>query len=197
MSEHPDWSVIRAEYESGSSLREVAAKYGVSKSAVGNRKYRERWKEPVNKWTPPDNPKSKTRDINALQRVHLALKFHAQRLPWDEIAQRAGYGSRGAAHNAVRREYQRLIPSDVQELREQELAILDVIHQKVWPLVVPDAENEDPNLWAVDRLLALSEARRQLLNLNIKPEDALSQQSYTKRIILTHQTGGKDDASDT
>lgn len=40
-----NWSAIRAEYENGSSLRQLAAKYGVSKSAIGERKYKEQWTE--------------------------------------------------------------------------------------------------------------------------------------------------------
>jgi hypothetical protein len=38
-----DWAAIRSEYESGSSLRTLAAKYHVSKSVIGERKFTEQW----------------------------------------------------------------------------------------------------------------------------------------------------------
>ncbi len=40
-----DWLAIRADYESGSSLRSLAAKHGVSKSTIGERKFKEQWAE--------------------------------------------------------------------------------------------------------------------------------------------------------
>jgi hypothetical protein len=48
MSDKPDWEAIQREYEGGGvSLRLLAAKYGVSKSVIGDRKFREQWKEPA------------------------------------------------------------------------------------------------------------------------------------------------------
>jgi len=40
-----DWKAIRTEYEQGASLRSLAAKHGVSKSVIGERKFKERWVE--------------------------------------------------------------------------------------------------------------------------------------------------------
>src|SRR5258708_7906905 len=40
-----DWQAIRADYESGQSLRSLAAKYDVSKSTIGERKFKEQWTE--------------------------------------------------------------------------------------------------------------------------------------------------------
>jgi hypothetical protein len=41
-----DWTVIRADYESGLSLRSLAVKYNVSKSVIGERKFKEQWDQP-------------------------------------------------------------------------------------------------------------------------------------------------------
>lgn len=48
-----NWQQIRADYEAGgTSLRQLATKYGVSKSVIGERKFSEQW----------DNPKKRTAD---------------------------------------------------------------------------------------------------------------------------------------
>lgn len=133
--------------------------------------------------------------MNAAERVRLAFELRRQRLTYREIALRCGYANEGSARNAIMRELQRCVVPDVAEYRQQELDILDAIHQKVWPMVVDHNDpNQQPNLWAVDRLLAISQARRQLLNLDEKPEQEVAQQNYTKRIILTHQQPGGQDA---
>lgn len=40
-----DWAAIQAEYISGASIRELAAKHKISKSAIGNKCKMERWTE--------------------------------------------------------------------------------------------------------------------------------------------------------
>jgi transposase len=48
-----NWTQVRADYEAGgTSLRQLAAKYGVSKTVIGERKFKEHW----------DNPKGRTAD---------------------------------------------------------------------------------------------------------------------------------------
>jgi len=134
----------------------------------------------------PENAGGKTRDVNAAQRVQLALSLRAQRLGWDEIATRAGYASRGAAHNAVMRELERTVVDKVDELRREELSVLDQLQSEIWPLAM-DKENKG-RLFAVDRLLTISEHRRKLLNIDARPDEQNTQQNYTKKVILTHQT---------
>lgn len=46
-----NWSDLRADYENGSSLRQLAAKYGVSKSTIGERKFKEQWDKPKGRTT--------------------------------------------------------------------------------------------------------------------------------------------------
>ncbi len=49
--------------------------------------------------------------------------------------------------------------------------------------------------WAVSRVIDISRRRSEITGMDIKPEDILANQNYTKRIILTHDepsTGGQD-----
>jgi len=143
---------------------------------------------------PPKKNKSTTqgvprRDVNAAERVAMAIELLKQRLTYDEIARICGYSDRKSAWNAIQREMQRRIVPKIDEYRAQELDILDKIHQKVWEVAFDIADKEGDiktNLWAVDRLLELSKDRRKLLNLDVKPEEELANQNYEKRIILTH-----------
>lgn len=140
------------------------------------------------------------RDLNAVERVKQAFELRKQRYTYEEIADRCGYANKGAAYNAIKRELERRIVPGVDDYREQELSILDTIHQKVWEVAFSDendtkdeydedGEKKDKdekkvNLWAVDRLLELSRDRRKLLNLDIKPEEELLNQDYVKEIVL-------------
>lgn len=120
-----------------------------------------------------DNAKTKTtRDVNAATRVQLALKLRAQRLGWDEIAAQAGYGSRGAAHNAVMREMQRCVSQDVEAARREELVMLDMLQASIWPLAM-DVKNRG-RLFAVDRILSISERRARLMGLDLSSENAIA-----------------------
>ena len=113
----------------------------------------------------PKNPEHKTRDVNAAVRVQTALKLSAQGLSWDEIANRAGFASRGAAHNAVMRELDRNIAKDVDEMRKRELHMLDQMQVEIWDLFM-NKKNKG-RLFAADRLLAISERRAKLTGMDI------------------------------
>src|SRR5581483_8030626 len=129
-----NWSAISGDYEDGLSLRALAAKYGVSKSAIGQRKYNEQWDvHRVDKRTFTEDSKTKTRNVNAAVQVQMALKIRLEeRVTWDEVAARAGYGSRGAAHNAVMRELQRCITHDVKALRDEELYMIQQLQARCY-----------------------------------------------------------------
>lgn len=138
------------------------------------------------------------RDANAANRVALAVQLRAQRLTYEAIAQQCGYKSIGACRDAIMRELDRRIVKNVDELRREELDMLDQLHCAVWPLAVPGPDAVDskgrkkqPYLEAVDRVLAISERRSKLLGLDMKPEAHQTQQNYIKRIILTHEVGGE------
>ncbi len=159
----------------------------------------------------------------AVQReMDRTIVSNIEELRYEEIAHRCGYASRGAAHRAVQREMDRTIVSNIEELRYEELEKLNRLHRAVWPLVVSPASLEDaqpdqadqqeeadtaqqnkrgrkkkyegtPDLWAVDRILAISEAKRKLMGLDVSPEEAAANQPYTKHVILTHERGDGDD----
>ena len=121
---------------------------------------------------PPTRNKIPLRDPNAATRVQVALKLRAQRLPWEEVAKRAGYDSRGSAHHAVMHELQRCISADVEEVRREELASLDAAEAEVWPMFL-----DEKNTWrlsALDRILAIKERRAKYLGLDQTPEGAIA-----------------------
>lgn len=135
-----------------------------------------------------DTQRVPNRDINAAQRAVHALALRAQKLTYEEIALRVGYGSASACRKAVMREMDRCVVKQVETLRSEELFILDSLHSAVWKSAFPEAaehtdidseDEEEPtsrkrkpklNLFAIDRLLAISEARRQLMGLDVKPD---------------------------
>jgi len=119
-----------------------------------------------------NNAKGTTRDVNAGKRVQQAIQLRAERVTFEEIAARCGYGSRGAAHHAVMRELDRCVTKDVEELRTQELHMLDVMHREVWQLFM-DKKNRG-RLFAVDRLLAISERRSKLMGLDLSNDNAIA-----------------------
>lgn len=106
-----------------------------------------------------------TRDVNAGQRAALALELRTQKMKYDDIAKRCGYGSAGAAHKAVQREMQRTIVINVEELRREELNFLDMLTAECLKKM-QDKANKDP-LWAVDRLIKISDQRARLMGLEI------------------------------
>jgi hypothetical protein len=129
------------------------------------------------------------RDVNATQRARLAVEQRAQRLTYQQIANNVGYGTPGACRDAIMRELDRCIVKDVEALRTQELDMLDRLHAAVWPLAVPDGDEEEEedegkekkrvrkkrvNLFAVDRVIAISERRSRLLGLDVTPNSNIA-----------------------
>lgn len=164
-----DWSAIRADYEQGMTLRQLAGKYSISKTVIGERKYKEKWTERT-KRTDNDNPNGTTHDLNALVRVHTALKIYLEERPtWDEIAARSGYSSRGAAYHAVKRELERRVTYDIKELRTEDLYMLQQLQAKCFK----EATDKSNQYWsfAVDRFAVLSKRKSELMGLDTKPEE--------------------------
>ena len=119
-----------------------------------------------------DNSGGNTRDVNAARRVKDALKFRAEGLSWDDVAAQAGYTSRGAAHNAVQRELERTITTNVEEMRREEALILTQLHQRCMKAAM-DEKNKG-FLFAVDRVLAVRERYAKLFGLDQTPEGAIA-----------------------
>jgi hypothetical protein len=116
------------------------------------------------------------RDVNAAQRAKEALKLRAQMLTYDEIATRCGYATRDAARKAILREMDRTIVRNVDELRDAELHMLNIMHSECWQLFM-----DKSNQWRyaeVERLLRISERRCKLMGLDT-PIDQTINQNFT------------------
>lgn len=168
-----DWQAIRADYESGElSLRQLAAKYGVSKTYLIERRNKENWTKQERPTTdhPQETQGIQKRDVNAATRVATALKLRAQKLTYEEIAQQCGYGSASACYKAIQRELQRVVVENVEELRREEAYMLDMGHRECWELFM-DKKNKG-RLFAYDRVLETSKDRRKLMGMDVKPEES-------------------------
>lgn len=124
-----------------------------------------------------------SRDVNAAFRALQAVKLRIQqKLTYEEIAMQCGYGSRGACHHAVQRELDRCIVSNVEELRKEEQAMLNDLQATLYPYILDAAEEDEdedeerdekkkalpkPNLFVIDRLLAIQRSRRELMGIDV------------------------------
>ncbi len=120
----------------------------------------------------PENSGGNTRDVNAALRVQTALKLRAEGLEYAEVAAQAGYASRGAAHNAIQRELQRVIPANVEEMRREEALILTTLHKRCMKAAL-DEKNKG-FLFAVDRVLGIRERYARLFGLDAKNDDIMA-----------------------
>lgn len=129
-----------------------------------------------------DKQRVPNRDVNAAQRASQALALRSQRLTYEEIAHRCGYGSASAARKAIQRELNRHVIGNVDELRAEEGHALDQLQAVLWPLAVPgNSDNRDEqdenesdapkkkrrvNFYAIDRILMIMERRAKLFGLD-------------------------------
>lgn len=109
------------------------------------------------------------RDPNAAGRAIEAMNLAIQGLPYDEVARRAGYGSRGAAFKAVQRELQRTLQHQGDELRAIEIARLDTLLAAMMPKAI---SGDDDSTWFVDRCLAIAERRAKLCGIDMAANQA-------------------------
>lgn len=107
------------------------------------------------------------RDVNAAQRVSLAVKLRTQKVKYEEIARLCGYGSAGAAHKAVMRELDRTVVQNVEELRKEELESLERLEFECWK-IFQDKDRARGQLFAVDRILQIKERRAKLLGMDVQ-----------------------------
>lgn len=130
-----------------------------------------------------DKQKVINRDASAALRAAEAVRLRARKMTFAAIAERVGYASPGAARNAIQRELQRVVVTNVQELRREEAAMYDQMQSALYPLAIGDedslseeqraaGEAPTPSLFAADRVLAISKARRELLGLDATREEA-------------------------
>jgi len=128
---------------------------------------------PQRKRKKPANAIPATRDINAATRVQTALKLKIEGMTWDEVAANAGYGSRGTAHRAVMREFERCISKDVDELRTMQLYMLSQLQVRCYKAGM-DEGNKDWT-WAVDRFVSLSKRISEITGIDTPVDVAMSQ----------------------
>src|SRR5258708_5427125 len=131
-----DWPAIRSAYESEtSSLSALEREYGVSRQAIKKRAIKEKWVTPELQVTVTGNTHAViNRDVNAGVRDAKAVAFRREGLTYERIAAQCGYGSPGAARNAVQRELERVIVQEIDEWRNDHIARLEKLHEEVWPL---------------------------------------------------------------
>lgn len=128
-------------------------------------------------------------DINAAIKAALALDLRKQGYTLEEIAKQVGYQDKSGAWRAIQRELKRLPIPNAIELRKLETERLDDMLKAIY------AKAKGGDTWYVDRVIAISKRRSEITGMDMRADEAAAQQNYTKRIILTHQTG-ENDASD-
>jgi hypothetical protein len=97
-----------------------------------------------------------------------ALKLRSAKLTYQQIATQCGYADASSCRKAILREMDRCVVKNVDELRTQEAIMLDALHTECWEMAM-DKSNRG-RLFAIDRLLSISEARRKLLGLEVKDD---------------------------
>lgn len=110
-----------------------------------------------------------TRDVNAVQRVELAVKLRATKMTYEAIARQCGYSNASACRKAVMRELDRCVVKNVEALRSEELDSLERLEAECWKILY-NKERERGQLFAVDRILAIKERRAKLVGLDAKPD---------------------------
>src|SRR5258708_697813 len=188
-----DWAAIRADYEQGLSLRQLAAKYSVSKSVIGDRKFKEKWTERTDNRTDGNTQGVINRDVNAAVRVVQAIPLRQAGWTYDRIAHECGYASPGAARNAIQNELDRVIVQSIDAWRNDHTSRLEKQHETIWPLAVPD-----PKIGGVDGSLARARflpnfARGvQLPRLGKKTEDDNGPQIFSEQMPTSHFVGAHE-----
>lgn len=135
------------------------------------------------------------RDINAAVRGQMALELRKEGLTLEQISQRCGYKDKSGAFRAIQRELDRIPAQAADELRTLESLRIDQLYAATFRAANLDAAaapdevtlefgekeegDDDPkpkkkrlNLFAVDRLIELSKARRQLHGLDTPPRSS-------------------------
>jgi hypothetical protein len=108
--------------------------------------------------------RSPARDINRTQRVEQAIRMRIAGAQWAEIATACGWSDKSSAYNAVNSVLKGTLREAADELRTLEVLRLDALLESIWPQATPS--NRQPNLRAVDRVLAIMERRAKLLGLD-------------------------------
>ncbi len=98
------------------------------------------------------------RDINARERMNMAVGLRKAGATLDQISAACGYGSRSSAHKAIRRAMMELPVENATELRALECLRLDELLLAYWPRAKKDIN-------AAHLVLKIAEQRAKLLGL--------------------------------
>lgn len=101
------------------------------------------------------------------ERDHQIVKLRLAGAGWQAIADQLGLASPGHAHDRYRafmKEYPR---EDAETLRDLEADRLDRLQMSLWARATNPADTQ--HMWAVDRVLKISDQRTRLLGLNLPP----------------------------
>lgn len=123
-----------------------------------------------------------TRDVNAVQRVSMALKLRAEKQTYAVIAQMCGYSNASACRKAVMRELDRCVVSNVEELRAEEMDSLERLEAICWERLNEGGDYAKSMLFAVDRIVAIKDRRAKLMGLDMKPDDVIAAQVVVRGI---------------
>lgn len=120
---------------------------------------------------------SASNKLTAAERGKRALELRLRRVGYDEIARELGYSHRSAARKAVEREIAKVPREAAKELLTQELETLDAVQRRMMPHILdprPDRNGVDkgPDLWAVDRVIAIMDRRAKLMGLDKIGDDS-------------------------
>ncbi|SRR5258707_1665056 len=129
------------------------------------------------------------KDINAAEKAKLAIMLRKQGYTLDEIALQIGYSDRSGAFRAIKRELDRVPATDAKDLRKLEEMRLDDMLKGIY------GKAQEGDTWSIDRVIALSKRRSEITGMDVRPDEQVANQNYTKRIILTHETGEPQNAS--
>lgn len=130
------------------------------------------------------NARSRTRDVNAAVRVEQAIEMRAKKHTYEEIALKCGYASRGACHDAVMRELNRRVVTNVDALRLEELDSLERLEKICWERLTDKSKDyQKAKLFAVDRIIAIKERRAKLMGLDAKPDEDLNRAQVVIREV--------------
>lgn len=186
-----NWAAIRAEYEQGlSSLSALERAHCVSRQAIKKRANKEQWVTPPQQVTGTSSiQKVPNRDVNAALRVATAIKYRQSGLTYERIARLCGYSDPSSCRHAIQRELDRVIVQNIEEWRNDHISRLEMLHEKIWPLAVPDEDGKKVSLFAVDRLLAIAEREAKLLGLDAKADDNIGPQIIIEEVPMGYFVG--------
>lgn len=103
-------------------------------------------------------------DLNAAARAINALELRKQGATYEVIARECGYGDRGAAYNAIKRELARSLREPADDVRKLEVDRLDDLFKVYYAMAL----NGDG--WSMDRVLRIMERRAAFLGLDTRPD---------------------------